>query len=392
MLPRWLLSLSALMTGVLASCKTDLDCSLNGACTPSGICACDKPWSGLACEKMNFRPVTFPQGYGMTPNVTSWGGNALFDGSQYHIFVSAMTHGCTLAHWTQNSRIDHGVAKEITGPYVFSDVAIGVWAHNSAPIKLADGTFAIFHIGDGTLGPDGGQNCSHRDSVKPDFRGNAKKILYGPKSSCVHVSKSLYGPWEPDLFFSSDFCNNCNNPAPWVHQNGSIFANCQGSLIRADSLSGTWTTVSSISFQGGPPGNYEDPFLYTTFRGFHMLYHVYNTTEHPPHGHECVDSTVSAHAFSEDGHTWYISPVQPYTTQVELSSGEIITVATRERPKLFFDKHGQMTHLFNGVCGASACPAGPATGCVDCKYDNWDYTLIVPLDVDYTSETIQLFA
>ena len=102
--------------------------------------------------------------------------------------------------------------------------------------------------------------------------------------------------------------------------------------------------------------------------------------ENPPHGHECFNSTVSAHAYSEDGFTWYMSASQPYGTQVELSTGETITVATRERPKLFFDEQGRMTHLFNGVCGASACPEGPPTGCVDCKYGNWDYTLVQTLD------------
>ena len=34
-------------------------------------------------------------------------------------------------------------------------------------------------------------------------------------------------------------------------------------------------------------------------------------------------------------------------------------VSTRERPKLFFDEHGQMTHLLNGVSGASECRPGP---------------------------------
>lgn len=93
-----------------------------------------------------------------------------------------------------------------------------------------------------------------------------------------------------------------------------------------------------------------------------------NTKENPPHGHECVNSTVSAHAFSEDGFTWFMSPVSPYGTQVELTTGETVTVATRERPKLYFDANGQKTHLFNGVCGAPNCPNGPPTGCVDCKY------------------------
>ena len=65
--------------------------------------------------------------------------------------------------------------------------------------------------------------------------------------------------------------------------------------------------------------------------------------------------------------------------QVALTSGETITVATRERPKLVVDAAGRKTHLVNGVCSAPACPDGPPTGCVDCKYANWDYTLVQPL-------------
>jgi hypothetical protein len=112
--------------------------------------------------------------------------------------------------------------------------------------------------------------------------------------------------------------------------------------------------------------------------------------------------------------------------QVVLSTGEVITVSTRERPKLLFSAEGQMTHLLNGarlprswlaaglvwladcgprrcafcwggnlrdpppwtcspsfagVCSAPACPSGPPTGCVDCKYSFWDFTLVAPLVV-----------
>ena len=73
--------------------------------------------------------------------------------------------------------------------------------------------------------------------------------------------------------------------------------------------------------------------------------------------------------------------MQPYGTVVALQGGGTVQVATRERPKLRFDASGRMTHLLNGVCSAENCPAGPAGGCVNCKYANWDYTLIVPLDV-----------
>eukprot|EP00930_Biecheleria_cincta_P089196 TRINITY_DN78467_c0_g1_i1.p1 TRINITY_DN78467_c0_g1~~TRINITY_DN78467_c0_g1_i1.p1 ORF type:complete len:416 (-),score=27.68 TRINITY_DN78467_c0_g1_i1:609-1856(-) len=367
-------------------CESDLNCSLNGACL-EGVCLCDRPWSGVACETMDFLPVSFPQGYGMTPNVTSWGGNAIFDGTDYHIFVSTMTNGCPLQECGANSRIDHGTAKTITGPYVFSDVAVNVLAHNSAPIQLPDGSYAIVHIFPGADGPDSGKNCSQPDYERT--QQNPRELInewtdkydIGRGGSCVHWSKSLYGPWEPILPLDHKICKNCNNPAPWVHPNGTIFMFCQGEIIKASSLTGEWTSVVNVSLPPGPDGAYEDPFLYTTSRGFHLLFHVYNTEENPPHGHECFNATTSAHAYSEDGFTWYTSPVQPYGTQIELVGGRTITVSTRERPKLFFDSTGTMTHLFTAVCGASSCPDGPPTGCVDCKYANWDYTLVSPLDV-----------
>ena len=60
-------------------CSSALDCSLNGACSASGVCDCEKPWHGPQCELMMFKPVVFPQGYGMAPNLTTWGGGAIFD-------------------------------------------------------------------------------------------------------------------------------------------------------------------------------------------------------------------------------------------------------------------------------------------------------------------------
>ena len=75
-----------------------------------------------------------------------------------------------------------------------------------------------------------------------------------------------------------------------------------------------------------------------------------------------------------------MSSAPPYGTQITRTTGETVTVATRERPKPFFDAHGVMTHLLNGVCGAANC-TDSRTGCVDCKYNHWDYTLVQPLAV-----------
>lgn len=323
----------------------------------------------------------------MAPNLTTWGGNAIRDAAtgKYHAFVSAMTNGCPLSTWTHNSRIDHAVADTIVGPYTFVDVAIPTWAHNAAPIALKDGTFAIVHIGDGAGLPDGGKNCTHSDATGRGSGGGATSprlrdelIDSSARGSTIHVAKRLEGPWEP---LEPNTLGSCNNPAPWVHANGTIFIVCGLEMKRAEDIRGPWTTVSRFTHHGGPAGNYEDPFLYVDARGFHLIYHVYNTHENPPHGHECFNSTVSAHSFSVDGFEWFMSPTQPYGTRIATADGSHVTVATRERPKIYFDAAGRKTHLFNGVCSAPACPDGPATGCVDCKYAHWDYTLVQPLVV-----------
>jgi len=167
----------------------------------------------------------------------------------------------------------------------------------------------------------------------------------------------------------------CNNPAPWVHPNGTIYIVCGGNLKKAENIHGPWATVTSFSHSGGPEGHYEDPYLYTDKRGFHLFYHVYNYADRQ----DCTHATVSAHVYSEDGYTWHANPVQPFTTQVEVDGQGNVTVSTRERPKLYFDKSGQMTHLFNGVCSATQCPSEQP--CVDCKSTHWDYTLAQPFDL-----------
>ena len=68
-----------------------------------------------------------------------------------------------------------------------------------------------------------------------------------------------------------------------------------------------------------------------------------------------VGTHVSAHHFSEDGLNWHQIDAEPYGNAIELTSGETVMVATRERPKLFFNQRGVMTHLLNGVCGVPFC-------------------------------------
>ena len=373
------------------ACTSDLDCSLNGVCT-AGSCSCDRPWTGASCGVLGFKPVAMPQGYGMVPNRSAtWGGNILRENDdRFHLYVSAMTNDCALGDWSSNSRIEHGVADRPEGPFEFVGVAIPTQAHNSAPLRLHDGSFAIVHIGSGAGKIDGGRNCTNGSSVLPEKAdAGEQKPPPKPKGSRIHVSKSIAGPWSP-LVNESLPKENCDNPAPWQHPNGSLYVACgreiKGNLInlwRAEAITGPWTFVTGLnnSFSTPTPrGKKEDVFIYTDRKGsWHALWHAFFLDE--GHRGSCVNSTVSMHTFSEDGHTWHAGAEQPYTTQVQTTTG-VVTVSTRERPKLFFDEAGQMTHLVNGVSGAAQCEAGgPPSACTNCKLRSWDYTLVAPLDV-----------
>jgi len=268
----------------------------------------------------------------------------------------------------------HAVSTTVEGPYKFQDTAVPVWCHNPQVVVLPDGSYAMFHIGNGNGGSPA--NCTTELDAAAEGYMAPELPAAGTPGSTIHVSKSLNGPWEA---LTTNTLPGCNNPAPFVHTNGTIFIICNGfSLYRAPGINGPWTQVTQISISGQPAGNVEDPFLWIDPSSgvFKAFWHVYNTHQDRS---ECVNSTVSAYAYSEDGFKWVASPIQPYSTQVVLTSGETITVSTRERPKVLFGAGGVMTHLVNGVCSATACPNGPPTGCVDCKYANWDYTLVAPL-------------
>eukprot|EP00980_Cylindrotheca_fusiformis_P006440 scaffold1376_cov125-Cylindrotheca_fusiformis.AAC.6 len=409
-------------------CKDDLDCSLNGICqnNKNRSCICDAPWSGSHCDILEFEPTSFPQGYGMIPNHTTWGGGILIehvgdDVLIYHLYVVRITNNCLLEDWTHNSRIDHAVSTNPTGPYQFVDVAIPTQSHNPVPLALPDGTYAIVHIGSGQGNDNGGTNCSAAataedsgdDSYSAAMRGRQRRLLQDSTSaaaatekmgSTIHVSKSLNGPWRPLLNHTLD--SSCNNPAPFVHPNGTVYVACrygkeQTILKRADSIAGPYTDVSNLPTHMSKDVNatddyyvLEDPQLYLDHRGhFHGIFHAYHSYSNENknnksnnHGDHCEQDMVAAHMYSIDGYTWHMSSHAPYGTSLELEDGTYRTLATRERPKPVFTTTTttstaaaipRMTHLVQAVCGSPSCYS--PTGCVNCKYKNWDFTLVSAL-------------
>ena len=90
----------------VTSCKTDLDCSLNGDCLPSGKCGCDAAWKGTQCQEFYALPADSAHDL-KEANVTTWGGGTLahsVDG-EYHMFVAEMIGACGITAWQYNSQV-----------------------------------------------------------------------------------------------------------------------------------------------------------------------------------------------------------------------------------------------------------------------------------------------
>jgi hypothetical protein len=360
------------------SCVTSLDCNLNGECVNSA-CVCYKPWTAaLDCSVLSFLPSPVVRGFPPpSRNETSWGGSIVLDpvGGKYHMYVAEMMNECPLNTWGRNSRCTHAVADAPEGPYETADIAVQNWCHNPAIILTKDAStgaplYLLFHIGDGSGGAT--SNCSSGDAETATHSAPAAA------GSTLHTAPGPNGPWTPASPLGS-----CNNPAPFLARNGSVFLVCNGfNMLRADGITaagGNWVTVGPISATGNRiAGNYEDPFLYIDARGnFHILYHVYRTGPVGGDAHNCLPghdgAVVSGHYFSLDGLKWQTSATMPYGNVIALADGSSQLLTTRERPKMLFNAEGEPTHLSNGVCPSPggfntpfSCPT-VSTGCVDCK-------------------------
>ena len=100
------------------SCTSDLNCSLNGVCTPQGTCECVRPWRGTQCETLGFAAQTPSTGaslYPLSDPHNTWNGpiaRSANDGL-YHLYLPLYNPGSLGGP----PRVMHGTANNITGPY-----------------------------------------------------------------------------------------------------------------------------------------------------------------------------------------------------------------------------------------------------------------------------------
>lgn len=220
-------------------------------------------------------------------------------------------------------------------------------------------------------------------------------------SSQLYTAATLAGPWHAA---PSGGFGHCNNPAPAVYPNGTLYVVCHNDqtliLWRAAAWNATWEVLWDVSdYRPAVPGNCEDPFLFFDASGnFHIVAHCYTCYWYPsPDGAPgkgaipCDgNARPSAHGFSRDGRnfTWAGAMDAPYTfsgeveQQASATQGKPATktdttateriFSTRERPVLALDDKGQPWALINGVS-----PAFPQLKFVEGR--DWTYTFMQPV-------------
>lgn len=383
--------LPALATASLRGrCSSVLDCSLNGECA-DGRCSCDAQWAGSPhCDVLAFDATSRQNGY-HNESFASWGGNAIFEDGKYHLFVAQFVNHCGLGQWGSASSIVRAVSDMPTGPYVFQETVIPAQAHNPTIRKIPNGGgFALYMIGAGEGGHS--PNCSDPDSVAA---GEAEIL-----SGAIHVSSapSIYGPWSARE--AVQFANSSDqlyggwvNPTPHFDADGTIYLGFQaqpehlpwthsgGALVgiaKGTSLAGPFTylspdpvTADKIWCIGGQD---EDPFLWRSPRGFHIITHGM-----------CPAGIYQAHyKFSLDGVTWHTSPKQTYRYGVKFDDGKKVNYPRVERPQLIF----ATTHADGAVSDPIAlvnavCDDGPnyLAAFNKCNFKQWGktFTLVRPL-------------
>ena len=155
----------------------------------------------------------------------------------------------------------------------------------------------------------------------------------------MHVSEAgSAGPWTYRSAVLSPCCNG-NNPAPFVHPNGTIFVvfNVGGfAMYSAETWAGPYVKVTGVTNLCGGQG--EDAMLWVDKAGhFHCLFH-------------------GGAGFSVDGLSWHAFQAAPYSRAIETTAFGTVNHGRRERPHIYFDENsGAPTALVTGVAIVPRC-------------------------------------
>ena len=355
---------------------SEIDCALNGICKESR-CICDPGWQGEKCNYLKLKPPNRlePHGY-YNGSMPTWGGDVIFENGVYHAFLTAK--GFTDPPLDESDNYDCNTAivrlegPSPTGPFTFAEVALPVFHHETHAIRAPDGTVLIYMIK-----YDGGEvpGLLTEGCLKPGCQtyNSSHRVI------AMAWSSSVYGPWKEKILFNpwpgpedreSWLCQT-NCPSVTFAPNGSVImafrgAQCQKptlparqtkekiAIAAAPHWSGPYTICSKDPIFGWvvpddwPPSlvtpgqvmDNEDPFIWRTSRGYHMLVHSQLNPFHQTRG---------GYGYSKDGLSWTLLPDYIWETNMTWTDGSVSYFVRRQAPGLFLDNEGYPLYLLTPV-------------------------------------------
>eukprot|EP01050_Picozoa_sp_SAG11_P013451 SAG11_NODE_1573_length_4664_cov_3.235487_3_plen_395_part_00 len=364
-------------TSAAAGCSLNGDC-VRGHCVCDAAWAGAADCSVLSFEAVAKTSGEAPGYYNKTE--ASWGGNIIKgDDGQYNLIHAQFKNHCgiysTPGGWTNNSFVARSVSTsgKPEGPYQFVEEILPPFAHNPEVHRdVSDGSFVVFYIGGwqttvaicnltahertaaaaaaalqarqgrhpprapNCTAPNWGKSCGPKMAgPTADLCGPCRQGLNCGCGLAVATASSLSGPWTSralpivDQWRSDEvFCTH-TNPTVHVMPNGTwVMAFNAGMCLGRESIGtavshggwrGPWRLLSRnavLRNTDGAPHTCEDPFIWHSRRGWHLLAHSYGGAH------------ISAYGYSVDGLEWTLSNSTPYNYTVHY------TCAPRQPPNL----------------------------------------------------------
>jgi hypothetical protein len=168
-----------------------------------------------------------------------------------------------------------------------------------------------------------------------------------------------------------------SDPTPYILPDGSVFlafgcGGCVGGLetvgvARANSWNSTYVftsptgaAIAEVSQFQCPTGQLaEDPNLFKTSRGWHLIAHGLCAWHRP--GLDNMTDLYGMHAFSADGANWTVAvdahgmPALPWSKHVRWSNGSTTYISRMERPQVVTDAHNRIVYLTTAVVRVVSC-------------------------------------
>ena len=355
---------------------SERDCALNGICK-EGQCACDPGWKGDRCGLLDLKPPNRqdPHGY-FNGSMPTWGGDVIFESNFYHAFVTAKAFTTPPLDESDSYSCNTAIVRlqgvSPAGPFTYAEVVLPMFHHEAHAIRAPDGTVLIYMIKyyGGSL----------PDLLSEQCRQVGQCHVYNTSHQVIAMawSKSVYGPWQEKVILNSwpgpadrgSWQCQTNCPSVTFAPNGSVVLAFRGAQCASDlplenqtrekigiatapHWSGPYTIQTKEPVLGNvsddwpsslvTPGQVmsnEDPFIWRTARGYHMLLHCQLQPLHKTRG---------AYAYSEDGLSWTFLPDFIWETNMTWSDGSISYFRRRQAPGLYLDPHGYPLYLLTPV-------------------------------------------